>query len=315
MKLNNQQQTFSELVKQEICTSAELTDLEKEYLVLSILKNIGEYSLFEDIYELKTRYVFVIKMFKKVLKTGDLKSQITLLASNKKTLGDQKTNYLLQINPNDSELFRKKINFNPRKKSKYTEKDNEKMRGFLMGAFLSGGSVNNPFKGRYHLEFRISSSSYKDLLIKVLKYFELEPKTLERRNLHIVYFKKSSEVSDILKLFKAQDSMFFLEDNRIERDLVNNMQRLVNLEVYNMDKSSKASVQQALMCKVVKTSIYYERLKTREKIYCDVRIENETATMLEICNLMNKKLPDDEKITKGSLCHITKRIKEIYEKI
>ena len=312
MKIDSQQ-TFSELIKQEICTSQDITHLEKEYATLSILKNIGEYSLFKGEFELKTRYVFVIKMLKYVLNNSDLlHSKVQIATSDIRTLKDNKTNYLVLIKPNNIELFSQLFQFD---NIEFNEKNAERIRGILMGAFLSGGSANNPFTGKYHLEFRTTSEWYKDLLVKILNFYEINAKTLFRKNKWIVYIKKSAEISDILKLLKTSNAMFFLEDNRIERDLVNNMQRLVNLEVFNMQKASKASVQQVSMCKVLMTSIYFNSLKPREKLYCELRVKHPDATMNEICYFMNQKLPENQKITKGSLSHVVQKIKKLYEQI
>ena len=312
MKIDNQQ-TFSELIKQEICTSKEITSTELKYATLSILKNIGDYSLFEGTYELKTRYVFIIKMMKSIFKIPDeMNAKIDIAAIQGKTLKDNKTNYILWIKPKEPDEFFTLFNFD---QIEFDENNAEKIRGILMGAFLSGGSANNPFTGKYHLEFRTTSDEYKDLLVKILNFYQINAKTLFRKNKWIVYIKRSAEISDILKLLKTSNAMFFLEDNRIERDLVNNMQRLVNLEVFNMQKASKASVQQVSMCKVLMTSIYFNQLKPREKLYCEIRVKHPEATMNEICRYMNLKLPEDQKITKGSLSHVVQKVKKLYEQM
>ncbi|GAA5414910.1 DNA-binding protein WhiA [Ureaplasma ceti] len=329
MKLDEQNLiTFSETVKNEISKSEDITEVEKEYLTFSMLRNTGDYLLFEDIYELRTRYVSVIKLLKSVLTNEKYNCKITLFKSNKKTLKDNKTDYILRIEPKDINQFNELLDFNElltelndfeqQKTNSHElelELDSEKMKGFLMGAFLSSGSINNPQKGQYHFEIRTSSEAYKNLLCRIFNVYNLEPKTLFRRNRYIVYFKKSAQISDILKILKSQNAMFHFEDVIIGHDFTNNMQRLVNLDVCNMNKSSKAGAQQSTMCKVILTSFHFSTLKEREKLYCKLRAQNPNLSMVEMCEEMNKRLPEGEEITKGSLSHIVKKIKDIYAKI
>lgn len=312
MKLN-QEPTFSEIVKQEICNADDLTIDESTYLVLTCLKNIAEYSLLDDSYELFTPYSFLVKFIKKTLENAseEYQSEVMVGINNQTQMVNSKK-YLVKITPKNPEKLFEALNFKDlfirKKKSNF-----DKIRGILMGAFLSSGSVNNPLKGRYHLEIRTSSLEFKNMLIKTFEYFQIEPKILDKQGKWVVYLKKGREVSDVLKLLHAHEAMFMLEDNRIERDLVNNMQRLVNLEVCNIQKISKANVQQVSMCKVINSSIHFSGLKPREQLYCQVRVKYPDANMNEICAIMNQSLPTDKPITKGSLSHIVKKIKEIYK--
>lgn len=311
MKLKREP-TFSEIVKQEICTADDLNPTEIRYLILTCIKNIAEYSLMDGSYELFTSYSFLVKLIKKTLENSeDIPAEVIVGVNNQTQLVNSKK-YMLKVIPKNTEQFFSDLDFKELfgrpKKSNF-----DKIRGILMGAFLSSGSVNNPLKGRYHLEIRTSSEVFKNMLVKTFEYFQISPKVLDKNDKWVVYVKKGREVSDILKLLHAQEAMFMLEDNRIERDLVNNMQRLVNLEVCNMQKISKANVQQVSMCKVINSSIHFTNLKPREQLYCQVRVKYPEANMNEICVIMNQSLPPDKPITKGSLSHIVKKIKEIYK--
>ena len=307
MKLD-ESQTFSEQVKSEICFNTKnCTNFET--IIFSCLKNIGEYDITSNCIELKTQYVSVVKFFKQFCNI-DSKYKLQISISNKKTLKNNRTNYLLKFSSSNiddliAKLSLKNLNFN----------DYDFCKNILIGAFLSGGSVNNPMSKTYHLEFRTLSSEYKDMIILALQKFNLHPKLLEHHNKFVIYFKRSTEISDLLKIFNAQNSMFYLEDNRIERDMFNNLQRLVNLEVFNLNKTARAAIEQSKICQIIQTSVYYQTLNHREKIYCDIRANNNKASMQTMCSLMNQKLPLENQITKGSLTHIVKKMKVIYTKI
>lgn len=310
MKLDNLQ-TFSESVKEEICSSVKKHE-HIELIIFSFLKNIGEYNLSSDCFEFKTKYLSVIKLFKQFC-IDHPEYLIEISVSNQKTLRDNKTNYLIKfLSNNQSGLYDKLLlnNFSN------IYDDLEKLRLVLVGCFLSGGSINDPKKNSYHLEFRILDNDYKELVLNILKQYGLTPRLIFHHNKWIIYLKKSTEISDLLKILYANNAMFFLEDDRIGKDMVNNIQRLVNLEVFNLNKISKAAVEQHKICQVIKSSIFYDHLSKKEKLYCDVRAKNPNVSMNTICDLMNKELiKDNYKISKGSLSHIVKKMKELYKEI
>lgn len=303
MKLNLGQ-TFSEIVKDEICSSLLKNEQINQFVIFAILKNNAEYNLMFNSIEFKTKYISVIKLFQKFVSQNS-QFELQIAKSNQKTLKDHKTNYLIQLTTKNNEEI-EKINFNNFVKNEINFKH------LLIGIFLSGGSVNNPIKGNYHLEVRIVNFELKDLIIEAFNFLGFKTKLIFHKNKWIIYFKKSTEISDLLKMFNANESMYFLEDNRIERDMLNSCNRLTNLEMYNIKKISKAAVEQSKMCEVVSSSIHYNELSAKEKLYCAIRVQYPHISMQKICDEMNKKLPVEQKITKGSLSHIATKIKNLY---
>lgn len=115
-------------------------------------------------------------------------------------------------------------------------------RSFLLGGFLSGGSIY--FSGNqsnYHFEIRSANLEYLELIGKFLNYFKIETHVLKFRNTHKIYFKKSECISDLLKLFNATTTMYAFEDYRIQKDFTNSLQRMNNLDISNINKTIKAS--------------------------------------------------------------------------
>ena len=92
-------------------------------------------------------------------------------------------------------------------------------------------------------------------IIKSFSLFGLTPKTICHKNKYIVYFKKHQEISDVLKVLGANKSMFKIEERKIESDLVNNYQRLINLEISNLKKTAAANVEQVNICTAIKSKI------------------------------------------------------------
>lgn len=304
-------QTFSESVKEEICTNIR-DDENLELVIFSYLKNIGEYNLSCDYFEFKTKYPSVVKLFKYFC-TNNPEYLIEISVSNQKTLRDNRRNYLVKFLSNNQSNLYDKLSLN----NFLNIDDNlENLKLILIGCFLSSGSISDPDKNSYHLEFRLLDDNYRDLILNILKKIGLSPKLTYHHNKWIIYLKKSTEISDLLKAFRANKTMYALEDKRISKDVVNSLQRLVNIEVFNINKVSKAAVEQSKICQVIQSSIYYDHLTEREKLYCKIRAENDKKNMQEICNLMNIELAKkNQKITKGSLSHIVRKMKELYKLI
>ena len=126
-----------------------------------------------------------------------------------------KTIYMLLITEK-LELIKKSLYLNE-DFLKYLETDEEKS-SFLRGAFLACGSINNPSTSGYHFELVFKKSKEATSMLKLLKYYLLSPKKLVRGNSYMVYLKQAEEISDILKIIRATNSLFEFEDIRIYRD-------------------------------------------------------------------------------------------------
>lgn len=108
---------------------------------------------------------------------------------------------------------------------------------YLRGAFLAGGSVNNPETSRYHLEIYSTYEDHNEDLCKLMNnYFYLNAKATKRRRGYIVYLKEAAKIGDFLHIVGALNAMLNFEDLRIMRDMRNSVNRLVNCDTANMKK-------------------------------------------------------------------------------
>src|SRR5699024_1121208 len=104
--------------------------------------------------------------------------------------------------------------------------NHQKIKSYLRGAFLAGGSVNSPETSRYHLEIYSSYEEHNQDICDMMNEFNLNARTLERRNGYITYLKESEKIADFLALIGATNSMLKFEDIRIVRDMRNSVNRL-----------------------------------------------------------------------------------------
>ena len=160
----------------------------------------------------RVKQIYILEITEKV---QDILESINILKNGKKTLPDT---YFLDSN-------------------------SEKI-AFLKGAFLACGSVNDPSSSGYHLEFTSSQKNEAVFLKNLLKEFNVVSKVLKRSNHYMVYIKSAETISDLLKLFSANNCFFYFEDIRIYRDHKNMVNRLNNCEIANQEKILKTGLKQ-----------------------------------------------------------------------
>ena len=144
---------------------------------------------------------------------------------------------LLDLDIMDGAMFQSHI-------SNEIKQSEKKTRAYLRGAFLASGSVNNPETSRYHLEISSIYEEHNQDICDLLNQFDLNARTLERRNGYITYLKGAEKIADFLTLIGATNSMLKFEDVRIVRDMRNSVNRLVNCETANMNKTIDAASKQ-----------------------------------------------------------------------
>lgn len=116
-------------------------------------------------------------------------------------------------------------------------------RAFLRGAFLAGGSMSDPEKA-YHLEIVTSGKKKAEQIAEAANAFELGAKIALRRHYYVVYIKESSQIVDMLNVMGAHVSLMNLENVRVLKEVRNSVNRKVNCETANLNKTVSAAVKQ-----------------------------------------------------------------------
>ncbi|HCM88981.1 MULTISPECIES: DNA-binding protein WhiA [Vagococcus] len=186
----------------------------------------------------------------------------------------------------------------------------QKMRSYLRGAFLAGGSVNNPETSRYHLEIYSMYEDQCNDLCEMLKFYDFNGRVLDRRNGYIVYLKGAEEIADFLILVGATNAMLKFEDVRIVRDLRNSVNRLINCENANMNKTADAAKRQIENIRLIEDRVGLDSLPERLKEVAEIRLENPEISLKELGEM----LPSGA-ITKSGINHRIRKINEFAEKL
>ena len=116
-------------------------------------------------------------------------------------------------------------------------------RAFIRGAFLAAGSISDPEKF-YHFEIVCAAEAKAEQLREIMSTFQLDAKIVKRKKYYVVYIKEGSQIVDVLNVMEAPVSLMELENIRILKEMRNSVNRQVNCETANINKTVAASVKQ-----------------------------------------------------------------------
>ncbi|WP_085991377.1 DNA-binding protein WhiA [Oceanobacillus senegalensis] len=183
-------------------------------------------------------------------------------------------------------------------------------RAYLRGAFLAGGSINNPETSSYHLEIYNLHSEHNEALLELLNSFGLHARTLERKKGFIVYMKEAEKITEFLNIIGAHNALFKFEDVRIVRDMRNSVNRLVNCETANLNKTIGAAFRQIENIKLIENTVGLDKLPEKLQEVARLRVQHQDVSLKELGELITS-----GKISKSGVNHRLKKIDEFAEKI
>ncbi len=188
----------------------------------------------------------------------------------------------------------------------------EEQIAYLRGCFLACGSISDPKKGGYHFELSFKSSKEAKYMLKILKMLDFDAKKITRSNKYMVYLKSSEEISDILKLFKATNALFYFEDIRIYRDHKNMVNRLNNCEIANQEKSISTGIKQIDQIRYLQENGLLELLDDKARIVAEYRLKYPETSFGELANIIS--METDYKIGKSGVNHNFIKIRDLVER-
>ncbi|MEO5284691.1 DNA-binding protein WhiA [Limosilactobacillus sp. WILCCON 0053] len=161
-------------------------------------------------------------------------------------------------------------------------KDDLMIRSYLRGAFLAGGSVNNPETSRYHLEIYSLYEEHNEMIAQMINRYRLNARTTARRSGYIVYLKEAEKIAEFLQLIGATNGMLKFENIRIVRDMRNSVNRLVNCENANMDKVANASNRQIENIRLIDSMVGLDSLPEKLRAIAETRLAHQEVSLKEL---------------------------------
>lgn len=182
-------------------------------------------------------------------------------------------------------------------------------RAYLRGAFLAGGSVNNPEGSSYHLEIASMYEEHCNALCELANTFYLNARCIERKKGFVLYIKEGEKIIEFLNIIGAHQALFKFEDVRIMRDMRNSVNRIVNCETANLNKTIGAAVRQIENIRLIEKELGLENLPEKLREVAEVRLQHPDMNLKEVGELLSGK------VSKSGVNHRLRKIDELAEKI
>lgn len=314
--------SFSANIKNELCRIDNISDccLNTELMAImmisAIIKNEDNDRI--SIFINAENSAFIRKVFLNMKKLFKVHAEILIIKS--KRLRQHAIYKLIIKNDKDVDILLKGLRLKLIKdRNKYyfeiehknnnnlNLKDNCCIRSYLRAAFLASGSVSNPEKA-YHLEIVTHNTNRAKDIKKVMDKFDLNSKIIIRKGNYIIYLKEAENIVDFLNIIGAHKALMKFENVRILKDMRNNVNRIVNCETANLDKTVDAAIRQVAFIKYIRDNIGFNNLSNNLKEIAEIRLENKEASLREL----GEKL--EPKLGKSGVNHRLRKLEGIYEK-
>ena len=161
----------------------------------------------------------------------------------------------------------------------------DQIKWLIKGIYLGAGSINNPEK-KYHLEIGIAQKSDAEKVMEYLQLFGIKSNVIEKSSQYAVYIKDGEEISKILALLGANKSVLRFEEIRVQREMNNKINRIVNCETANLNKTINASIEQIEAIRKLKDSEKFETMDEPLKEIAKLRLENPNASLVELGKML-----------------------------
>ena len=179
-------------------------------------------------------------------------------------------------------------------------------RAFIRGAFLAVGSVSEPKKS-YHFEIVCTAPEKARQLQELLASYDVDAKVVLRKRHYVVYIKEGSQIVELLGLMGAHISLMQLENVRIVKEMRNSVNRKVNCETANLNKTVSAAVRQAEDIRYIQEKIGLDKLPMDLEETARLRLEHTEASLKELGDMLSPK------VGKSGVNHRLRKLSQIAD--
>lgn len=179
-------------------------------------------------------------------------------------------------------------------------------RAFIRGAFLATGSISTPQKF-YHFEIVCSTMEKATQLRGIIQTFDVEAKIVQRKKYYVVYIKEGAGIVEILNVMEAHVALMNLENVRILKEMRNFVNRKVNCETANLNKTISAAVKQIEDIEYIQANGGLSKLPENLEEMARVRLKYPEASLKELGSLL------DTPVGKSGVNHRLRKLSEIAD--
>lgn len=154
-------------------------------------------------------------------------------------------------------------------------------RAYIRGAFLASGSMSDPHKS-YHFEFVCATEEQAEQLKELVTDFDADAKIVQRKKYFVVYLKEGDQIVNMLNVMEAHVALMNLENVRIIKEMRNSVNRQVNCETANINKTVNAAVRQIEDIEFIRDKIGLGELPEHLRQMAEVRLEYPEAPLKDL---------------------------------
>lgn len=189
------------------------------------------------------------------------------------------------------------------------KQDEQLARLYIREAFIKSGFINSPEKD-YHLEILFKTKKKAEQAKILLEQCNIENVGVTKKgNGTIIYIKDGESISAFLALIGANNAVLRFEEARVIKDTRNNINRVVNCETANLNKTIDAAVEQIKSIKLLKQKHKFHMLPENLKEIAELRIKNPDASYEELGKMLVNP------IGKSGVSHRLNKINQIAKEI
>ena len=265
--------SFSTDIKEELSKISNLAN--KAYVKAEMYGYLATNNIIEE----KGCIKFSTESQYNINRFGKLLNNLKIVKYNINIIGK---NFSVTISKQESNLLKDIFN-------NYEIQEDDEQKAFIRGAFLGGGSINNP-KNKYHLEIILKNLEIAEKIIKILYKYDINFKILNsnKSNKYSIYLKDGEDISKFLAFIGASKAVIKFEEIRVYRDMRNNVNRLVNCETANLSKTVDAAIKQIEIINKLKENGKFNELPYNLKELANLRIKNPEASLIELGKMLKE---------------------------
>ncbi|MCI6019769.1 MAG: DNA-binding protein WhiA [Clostridiales bacterium] len=181
-------------------------------------------------------------------------------------------------------------------------------RAYLRGSFLAAGSISDPQK-TYHFEITCTNAEKAEQLQQMMIYFEVDAKVVLRKKYYVVYVKDGSQIVDMLNVMEAHNALMALENIRIAKEIRNSVNRQVNCEMANINKTVLAAKKQVEDILYIKNTVGFGELTEGLREMAQIRIEYPEASLVELGRMLSSP------VGKSGVNHRLRKLSQIADEL
>jgi DNA-binding protein WhiA len=182
-------------------------------------------------------------------------------------------------------------------------------RAWLRGAFLAAGSVNDPGSHSYHLEISAGTPELAQYVQQLMNGYELHAKVIQRKRGYVVYLKEGEKIVEFLRVIGAHQALLRFEDVRILKGMRNQVNRLVNCETANLNKTIGAAVRQLEVIRYIDEHMGLHNLPAHLREAAELRLRYPEVNLQELTARIG------HRVSKSGLNHRFRKLEEIAAKL